>query len=1154
MGALNNLYVSSSFQGLMKLTNSATGLTNSLQTIQAGDGSDSPLQMSLTQVNISGSFTVNNLPITGSTSGTAGTSGTSGTSGSSGSNGTSGTSGSNGSSGTSGSSGSNGSSGTSGINGTSGTSGFNGSSGTSGQQGPSGSSGTSGINGSSGTSGSNGSSGTSGSNGTDGSSGTSGASGSSGSAGSDGSSGTSGSNGSDGSSGTSGNDGLGLPSKVIPLDATGWSWDSVFSRKTITFAQPFASSDYSVDIIYNTASSGDELPYYDMTSVYQIGYSGKSASGLTIYTSIDLTSSFYSGFTGYINCIAAGSSNGSGSSGTSGTSGLTDKTGLITTGSLGTEQAITGALDLLGGDLFIINSGTTPFNYTSSLGGSTNVLFGWAGSPLFPAAQQTGSIEIIGSNNILLNKPLDYNDGSSTTGFGTFISGSGNIFTSAYGGIVWKSGSAARPLSNNNFGAGTIQVDLTTSSLQQPTIQNNILIGGGSMNHQSGSFALQNNVLMGNLQSNQNNITSVQRPLISGNIIGTGIILNHVSSSIIAQNNIFNSQGATITNHFSSSLNTAANARIDVLRNITNGFQNNLYVSGAGSSNNVRQFTDNLIGGRSNIISSSYVGTNNAGVVSNIIYGQNLHVSGSNLTTGGSAFFGRFNATGSLQESTAETVFVVGTGTAGNARRNAIQIDSNNNTRITGSVTISGSLVVNGQSVVTDRNGLINTGSFLGAEQSISGSLTLSNNNSNNTMLRVTGGILTSGSINNMNFWRGPGDPGQNLGIGFNTLTNRTTGIGLTAIGSSVLANNTTGGDNTAIGGNALSNNTTGNDNVAIGTSAMLNNISGSFNVALGGNTLQNNVASVNIAIGSSALRGNTTGDLNTAIGRLSLTNNTTGGANTAIGATSLQSLTIGGNNIAFGYDSQFFNQSGSNNISIGNTSLYTNVSGSGNISIGNNAGRFETGSDAFYLDNQNRGSLNAMRSGSLLYGTFNSAVSGQTLQINAATDIRNNLVVSGSLSVGGNLQFNVGAFQSTQTQSGSANVSQSITYNTTDYSQGVTYVSGSRLTVANKGVYNIQFSAQIDRVAGSGTDTVHIWLKKNGTNLAGSAGSITISGGAAAAKTISSWNYVVDSAANDYYELVWEPTDSNIQLIAAGATGNIPSIPSIITTVTQVR
>ena len=52
MGQLNNLYVSSSFQGLLKLTNSTQGLTNTLQTVQGGDGSNSPLQISLTDVNI----------------------------------------------------------------------------------------------------------------------------------------------------------------------------------------------------------------------------------------------------------------------------------------------------------------------------------------------------------------------------------------------------------------------------------------------------------------------------------------------------------------------------------------------------------------------------------------------------------------------------------------------------------------------------------------------------------------------------------------------------------------------------------------------------------------------------------------------------------------------------------------------------------------------------------------------------------------------------------------------------------------------------------------------------------------------------------------------------------------------------------------------
>ena len=66
MGQLNNQYVSSSYQGLLKMTDSTTGVTGTLQVVQTGDGTDTPLQISKTEVNISGSFTVNGSPITGS--------------------------------------------------------------------------------------------------------------------------------------------------------------------------------------------------------------------------------------------------------------------------------------------------------------------------------------------------------------------------------------------------------------------------------------------------------------------------------------------------------------------------------------------------------------------------------------------------------------------------------------------------------------------------------------------------------------------------------------------------------------------------------------------------------------------------------------------------------------------------------------------------------------------------------------------------------------------------------------------------------------------------------------------------------------------------------------------------------------------------------
>jgi hypothetical protein len=161
---------------------------------------------------------------------------------------------------------------------------------------------------------------------------------------------------------------------------------------------------------------------------------------------------------------------------------------------------------------------------------------------------------------------------------------------------------------------------------------------------------------------------------------------------------------------------------------------------------------------------------------------------------------------------------------------------------------------------------------------------------------------------------------------------------------------------------------------------------------------------------------------------------------------------------------------------------------------------------------------------------------------------IKGDTQITGSLTVGGNLQFNVGAFQSTQSQSGSANVSQSINYDTTDYSQGVSFL-GSQITIANKGVYNIQFSAQL--LADTGADDVYIWLKKNGTNVAATAGHVVLDNNQ---ELIAAWNYVVDSAAGDYYELVWQSANGDAILLAETASGNIPSVPSIITTVTQVR
>ena len=217
---------------------------------------------------------------------------------------------------------------------------------------------------------------------------------------------------------------------------------------------------------------------------------------------------------------------------------------------------------------------------------------------------------------------------------------------------------------------------------------------------------------------------------------------------------------------------------------------------------------------------------------------------------------------------------------------------------------------------------------------------------------------------------------------------------------------------------------------------------------------------------------------------------------------------------------------------------------------------RARTAQTIFAVGTGTSGSAGTIRKTGFLIDSGSNSYFEGSLNVSGSTSLTGSLTIqSGSaFFANGNRQFNVGAFSSLVSQSGSANVSQSMNFETTDISSGVSIASNSRITLANSGTYNLQFSAQVDRVSGSGTDVIYIWLKKNGTNVSNTAGAVTVTGGASAAKVLAAWNYVVDAVANDYYELCWQSADANIVLTAIAASGNIPLVPSIILTVTQVR
>jgi hypothetical protein len=110
--------------------------------------------------------------------------------------------------------------------------------------------------------------------------------------------------------------------------------------------------------------------------------------------------------------------------------------------------------------------------------------------------------------------------------------------------------------------------------------------------------------------------------------------------------------------------------------------------------------------------------------------------------------------------------------------------------------------------------------------------------------------------------------------------------------------------------------------------------------------------------------------------------------------------------------------------------------------------------------------------------------------------------------------------------------------------------VPTSKIYLADTGVYNFQFSAQLDKTGGSASP-VYIWPRINGVNLPDSATKIVIDG--PNNEIVAAWNFVLVIEANDYFELAWQAADTNVVIPYVAASGNIPAIPSIILTVNWV-
>jgi hypothetical protein len=87
----------------------------------------------------------------------------------------------------------------------------------------------------------------------------------------------------------------------------------------------------------------------------------------------------------------------------------------------------------------------------------------------------------------------------------------------------------------------------------------------------------------------------------------------------------------------------------------------------------------------------------------------------------------------------------------------------------------------------------------------------------------------------------------------------------------------------------------------------------------------------------------------------------------------------------------------------------------------------------------------------------------------------------------------------------------------------------------------------QLNHISKTATGEKHLWVY----DFNSISDVLKQAGGSG--RFVAAWNYIDTFNANDYIEIIWQSDDINMQLAFDSGSGNYPSIPSVIATLTQV-
>lgn len=137
------------------------------------------------------------------------------------------------------------------------------------------------------------------------------------------------------------------------------------------------------------------------------------------------------------------------------------------------------------------------------------------------------------------------------------------------------------------------------------------------------------------------------------------------------------------------------------------------------------------------------------------------------------------------------------------------------------------------------------------------------------------------------------------------------------------------------------------------------------------------------------------------------------------------------------------------------------------------------------------------------------------------------------------------GQFYSSTDQSGSTSAGTAAKFENTLLNTGVTMVTDgtnlTRLTLAAAGTYRISGRLQLGNTDAA-VQSCSVWLRKDGTDIVGSNRKVSLPVTVGQQTVQIDWLETV--TANQYIQVMWCPSSTNVTLDAAAAAAGPPAIP----------